>query len=342
MIPKDVVVHPIFLTSSAHMNTQPTSHPFPTGVCQLTQFALISASGPDATPFLHSQLTNDIKSVIPHHACLAGYCSTKGRLLASLLVWKLNEETLFMEVPAELQESFQKRLQIFVLRSKVKLNHVTESNAVLGILGQATAAQLAKWFPELPAAPYELVNNEAGVLLRLADTQKTARYQWIMSKPFFEQIAPTLNDQFAILPSHMWSLSEIHAGIPHISLATQEKFVPQMINYELIGAVNFKKGCYPGQEIVARTHYLGKQKRRMVLAEIDNARVQSGMEVFTLDDPTQPCGMVVNAEPNNSGGSDCLIEIKTAYLTDAVVQLSSGEICHWLPMPYPLPTDLEN
>lgn len=303
------------------------SLPFSTGLCQLSSFALITATGPDAASFLHSQLTNDIKTL--QRACLAGYCSTKGRLLASLLVWK-TEETFFLEVPAELQESFQKRLQIYVLRSKVKLDHVSNSHVILGVLGQETAQKLMKWFPTLPHTPYELVNNEFGTLIRLTDVYQVARYQWILSTSLFEQIAP------ATLSEQNWALSEIHAGIPHISLPTQEKFVPQMINYELIGGVHFKKGCYPGQEIVARTHYLGKQKRRMALAQIDDPQVHSGMEVFTSDDNTQPCGMVVNAQPNNHGGSDCLIEMKIAYLTDTVVQLANGKTCRWLPLPYPL------
>jgi len=318
-------------------NMPHTSSQFSTGLCNLAHCALISASGVDAVRFLHSQFTNDITSLPKDRACLAGYCSNKGRLIASLLVWKSDEETVLLEVPNELQESLQKRLQVFVMRSKVKLDHITESHAILGILGEATAVQLAQWFPTPPAEPYELVNNQAGVLIRLANAQQVARYQWIMSKPLFEQIWPSLNERFPVLPLHAWSLSEIHAGIPHITLATQDKFVPQMVNYELIGGVNFKKGCYPGQEIVARTHYLGKQKRRMVMARIKHPAVQSGMEVFVDDDESQPCGMVVNAQPNDCGGSDCLIEIKTAYLNDAVVKLSSGEICHWLPMPYALP-----
>ncbi|PRC91646.1 YgfZ/GcvT domain-containing protein [Solimicrobium silvestre] len=312
------------------------------GFCKLSQFALITASGVDAANFLQSQLTNDIKSLAANRACLAGYCTPKGRLLASMLIWKTTEsatDTITIEVPAELQEALQKRLQMFVMRAQVKLHHSSPTSAILGILGADAAAQLAEWFPTLPVAPYELVNNESGTLLRLADAQGIARYQWITTKEFAEQAWPALLAISPSLPEHVWGWSEIHAGIPHISLATQEKFVPQMINYELIGGVNFKKGCYPGQEIVARSQYLGKQKRRMVLAQINSATVHSGMEVFASDDLSQPCGMVVNAQPNGADGSDCLIEIKTAYLKDATVQLSSGEVCNWLPMPYPLPDD---
>ena len=199
------------------------------------------------------------------------------------------------------------------------------------------AAQLDPWFPELPHVPYELKKNENGILLRLTDALDTPRYQWIMSIEQTKQIWPELNVK---LPPQIWDWTEIHAGIPHINLATQEKFVPQMINYELIGGVNFKKGCYPGQEIVARTHYLGKQKRRMVLAQIPSITVRSGMEVFTSDDLSQPCGMIVNAQPNDTISSDCLIEIKTTYLTGTTVQLASGEVCHWQVMPYALPADV--
>jgi folate-binding protein YgfZ len=301
-------------------------------IAQLSQFALITASGADAVSFLQSQLTNDIKLLAENHACLAGYCTPKGRLLATMLIWKV-DDTITMEVPKELQENLQKRLQMYVMRAKVKLEHVSNTRAVFGILGASAVEKLAAWFPTAPASPYELVNNDSGTLIRVTDVDGMARYQCIVSNEIAAQMAPLAHTESD------WALSEIHAGIPHITVATQEKFVPQMINYELIGGVNFKKGCYPGQEIVARTHYLGKQKRRTVLARIDSATVQSGMEVFATTDLTQPCGMVVNAALNKNGGSDCLIEIKTAFLTDTTVQLSSGETCHWLAMPYSLPDD---
>ena len=314
----------------------------PAGLCLITDIAVISATGVDASSFLHSQLTNDIKSLSANHACLAGYCTPKGRMLASMLVLKTvvdNEETLLLEVPGELQEALQKRLQMFVMRAKVKLSNLTPTLSLLGILGDECAQRISTWFPILPSAPYQFISNSAGTLLRLADANQVARYQWIADSAVAEQIWPALRADLPALPQHVWARTEILAGIPHISLATQEKFVPQMINYELIGGVNFKKGCYPGQEIVARTHYLGKQKRRMVLAHIASSEVLSGMEVFASSDSSQPCGMVVNAELDQSGGSDCLIEIKTTYLQDEVVRLSSGEICQWLAMPYPLPAD---
>jgi folate-binding protein YgfZ len=226
---------------------------------------------------------------------------------------------------------------MYVMRSKVTLQHASDTQTLFGIFGESALSGLTKWFPLAPATPYQLVSNNHGTLLRLTDVEGLARYQCVVAKD--GEIEQAINLWPHLVPESEWLRSEIHAGIPHVSAATQEKFVPQMINYELIGGVNFKKGCYPGQEIVARTHYLGKQKRRTVLAHIPSATVISGMEVFASTDLEQPCGMVVNAVLNNNGGSDCLIEIKTNFLSDATIQLSTGEVCQWLPMPYPLPDE---
>jgi folate-binding protein YgfZ len=135
-----------------------------------------------------------------------------------------------------------------------------------------------------------------------------------------------------------WRLAEINAGVPRITQPTQERFVPQMINYELIGGVNFRKGCYPGQEVVARSQYLGKLKRRMVLAAIASPDAKDGMEVFSSADPDQPCGMIVNAESNSSGGMDCLVEIKLAALQDGTVHAGSagGPALRFGELPYAL------
>jgi folate-binding protein YgfZ len=136
----------------------------------------------------------------------------------------------------------------------------------------------------------------------------------------------------------VWHLTDIHAGIPQITQPTQEQFVPQMVNYELIGGVNFKKGCYPGQEIVARSQYLGKLKRRMMFASVD-AEAKPAMEIFSSTDPEQPCGMVVNAERNPRGDSDCLVELKTAVLEEGTIHLGSaqGPQLTFSALPYSLP-----
>lgn len=306
-------------------------------ITPLTDLGLISLTGDDAASFLHSQLTNDVEHLPLGEARLAGYCSPKGRLLATFLMWKTSD-TIFLQVPSELQAAIQKRLQMYVLRAKVKLADASNSHVAIGIVGAAASNVLQKYFPSLPAVPYTKTDSDAGVLIRVADTGGKPRYQWITTTEKAEHAWPELAASLPPAGPHAWRISNIEAGVPQIVLATQEQFVPQMVNFELIGGVNFKKGCYPGQEIVARSQYLGKLKRRTMLATVDTADAKAGNEVFSSDDPQQPCGMIVNAERISEIASACLVEIKLAALDAGTVHLNSadGPLLHFKTLPYEL------
>ncbi|RZI42793.1 folate-binding protein [Herbaspirillum sp. HC18] len=307
-------------------------------VAPLTDLGLISASGEDAPRFLHSQLTNDVEHLGEQEARLAGYCSAKGRLLATFLMWK-GPEGITLQLPRQIQPTVQKKLQMFVLRAKVKLNDATVSHVMLGLGGEPAQDALKTWFPQLPGSPLAKIESENGALIRVADAFGLPRYQWIAPVAVAERAWPELIKTLTPVGAPLWHLTDIHAGVPQIMQATQEQFVPQMVNFELIGGVNFKKGCYPGQEIVARSQYLGKLKRRMLLASIDATDAAAGMEIFWSADPDQPCGMVVNAERNLQGGSDCLVEIKFAALDEGTIHLgsASGPALKFAPLPYELP-----
>ena len=284
-------------------------------VAPLSHLGLISLTGEDAASFLHTQLTNDVQGLSDAQARLAGYCSPRGRLLATFLMWKTGDAIL-LQLPRNLHATIQKRLQMFVMRAKAKLADASDSQVVLGLAGNAVAAALAPWFPVLPSAPYDKIDNSHGTLIRLANAENTARYQWITSARIAIAAWPQLTQSLPAVDARRWRLSEILAGIPQITALTQEQCVPQMINFEVIGGVNFKKGCYPGQEIVARSQYLGKLKRRAVLAGVAAINVAEATEVFSSADPAQPCGMIVNAEADGVGHSACLVEIKLAALED--------------------------
>jgi folate-binding protein YgfZ len=308
-------------------------------VATITDQGLISVTGDDAASFLHNQLTNDVEHLGTGEARLAGYCSPKGRLQATFLMWR-NPETVFLQLPRELQAPLQKRLSMFVLRSKAKLADATGEPAnqvVLGFGGANARTALQQHFDTLPATPYSRIDHPLGTLVRVADAFGAPRYQWLMSAETALAVLPALSTSLALGGNDAWHLSGIHAGVPQITRATQEQFVPQMVNFELLGGVNFKKGCYPGQEIVARSQYLGKLKRRTALVGID-AAAQAGDEVFAIADPNQPCGMIVNAAPNGAGGVDALVEMKLAALEQGEVRLgsASGAPLTFLPMPYPL------
>jgi folate-binding protein YgfZ len=167
------------------------------------------------------------------------------------------------------------------------------------------------------------VDSEAGSLIRVADADGQPRYQWIAPRDIAQQAWPQITRALPPAPPSAWRLTEIAAGIPMVLAATQEHFVPQMVNYELVGGVNFRKGCYPGQEVVARSQYLGKLKRRMLPATVAGADAAPGAEVFAAADPEQPCGEIVNAEAVD-GGARCLVELKTAVLEHGALHLGSA------------------
>jgi folate-binding protein YgfZ len=306
-------------------------------VSPVTDLGLIAVAGDDAASFLHGQLTNDIEHLPTNEARLAGYCTPKGRLQASFLVWR-DAGNIYLQLPRALQAPLQKRLTMFVLRAKAKLRDATaepEHAAVLGLGGTGAGEALAALAGTLPDAPYGKIDGEAGTVIRLADAFGAPRWLWLTTIERAAAGLAQLRERLALGGNAAWHLAAIHAGVPQVTQPTQEQFVPQMVNFEVLGGVNFKKGCYPGQEIVARSQYLGKLKRRMALASVANAAVRAGDEVFAADDPGQPAGMIVNAAPNGAGGADVLVEIKLAALSQEVRHgAAGGTPLSFLPLPY--------
>ncbi|MFZ6813325.1 YgfZ/GcvT domain-containing protein [Undibacterium sp. Rencai35W] len=309
-------------------------------VAALTDQALLLATGEDAATFLHNQLTNDVEHLKDDQAKLACYCSPKGRMIASFLYWKTSEG-IALQLHQSIKPAIHKRLQMFILRAKAKLQDISADQIVLGLGGTAAASVLLRWFPELPYEAYAKTETPFGTLIRISDANHIARYQWSTSNAIAQEIWPLLQKELAIVDASAWRLTNIQAGIPQIIDKTQEQFVPQMVNFELIGGVNFKKGCYPGQEIVARSQYLGKLKRRMALARIaydGDQPIMPGTEVFTSEEAAQACGMIVNAEWVSEGECLCLVEIKVADQEAGSIHLASstGATLTFLALPYPV------
>ncbi|MEX3526813.1 MAG: folate-binding protein [Burkholderia sp.] len=307
----------------------------------LPQFGIIDVAGDDAATFLHSQLTNDIEHLDAAGVKLAGYCTAKGRLLASFLAWR-SDAGVRLLVSKDIQAAVQKRLSMFVLRAKAKLSDAAELVAV-GLAGEVREA-LSGLCEALPDGVHTKLDGPAGTLIRLPDADGRARYLWIASRKQFEAGTAVLDGKLAHVSPAVWDWLEIRAAEPRIAQPVVEQFVPQMLNYDVIGAVNFRKGCYPGQEIVARSQYRGTIKRRAALVhvegETDTAR--AGVELFHSEDPGQPCGMIVNAAAAPAGGVDALVEIKLAAQESGTVHLGTpdGPALAFLPLPYGLPTEV--
>jgi folate-binding protein YgfZ len=219
----------------------------------LDRYGLLAVTGADARAFLHAQLTNDIQHLPADRAALAGWCTPKGRLLASMLVFARGEGFL-LQLARDLAAATAKRLSMYVLRSKVKIADESHAWAQYGVWDSALAVSGVAWEGDVVT-----VRVDAGRFLRIGPADK------------FSLAATKLEDA--------WTLEEIRAGRPLISAATQDKFVPQMVNFEALGAVSFQKGCYPGQEIVARAQYRGEVKRRMVRVQVPaGAELKPGQE----------------------------------------------------------------
>jgi tRNA-modifying protein YgfZ len=206
----------------------------------------------------------------------------------------------------------------------------------IGLGGALVEDVLKNYFSTLPQQVLEKMDSEHGSLIHMGSTAGQIRYLWVLNQDSKNAVVESIKTKLNLVGSHLWRYADIKAGIPRIVAETQEQFVPQMVNFELIGGVNFKKGCYPGQEIVARSQYLGKLKRRMAIAHIDDANVAVGAEVFSLNDPSQPCGKIVNVERESAGSSICLVEIKVSELEQGSMRLASPEGAHLVfePLPY--------
>lgn len=304
----------------------------------LTHLGLITATGEDAAQFLHSQLSNDVEHLGRGEARLAAYCTPKGRMLASLMMWRQGEQ-IFLQLAREILPPIQKRLQMFVLRAKAKLADGSNEHIAIGVAGPVAQVLAARLQVMLPEQVWQKVDAGEDALIRVPDAEGRQRYQWITTPTTARAQWPALSAESEIHAPASWRLAEIHAGLPLITQATQEQFVPQMINFEVLGGVNFKKGCYPGQEIVARSQYLGKLKRRMALVEVAGSAL-AGTEVFAESDPQQPAGMLVNVEACAPNQSLALVELKSAVLDEASplhAGAADGALLTPRPLPYPLP-----
>jgi folate-binding protein YgfZ len=232
---------------------------------------------------------------------------------------------------------------MFILRAKAKLVDASGELAVVGLAGDVRRA-LSGVFDALPDGVHVQVDGTAGSLIRAPDALERLRYLWIGPKAQVEALLPSLDDKLKRVSPAVWDWLDIRAGEPRITQPVVEQFVPQMVNFDVLGAVNFRKGCYPGQEVVARSQYRGTIKRRTSLANVEGelASVRPGTELFHSDDPGQPCGMIVNAASAQGDGVDLLVETKLAALESGSVHLGAadGPALRFLALPYGLPTEV--
>jgi len=274
------------------------------GFAPLTEWALIRFQGEDALAFLQGQLSSDLRLVTPECSQYSTYSSAKGRMQANFLIWQY-QGAYYLMLAKELAEAIHKRLSMFIMRAKVKAELVSGEWALIGLIGQAAEARALAHFGDVPSEPHQVVKADDGVLVRLP----SGALLWAQAGSG-EAVADGLLEVAPLIGSLPWRLLDIRAGIPWLGKATSEEFVAQMANMELIGAVSFKKGCYPGQEIVARTQYLGKLKRRLYRVAVTES-VACGAELISPSMGDQAIGMVVNVAQAGERNWEALVVVQS-------------------------------
>ena len=302
-------------------------------VADLSQLGVIAFRGDEAASFLQGQLTNDVRSLHADAAQWNGYCSPKGRLLGNFLLWRQGEDYC-LQLSGDILPSVLKRLSMFILRAKAQGRDASDESVRLVVAGPQAAAAVGAAMGAVPDAAMRTVAGDSGFVVRVG------------ADKFVLSIAPeraaavwqTLRQTATPVGAPVWDWLRLNAGIPMIVAATQEQFVPQMVNLEVIGGVSFQKGCYPGQEIVARSQYLGKLKRRMFLAHVD-AEAAPGDSLYSADIEGQATGTVVNAAPAPAGGFDVLAvaQVESAATQTLHLKASDGAALSLRPLPYTLP-----
>ncbi len=306
-------------------------------ICDLSHHGLISIDGEDAADFLQGQLTNDVREVTNELSQLSAYCTHKGRMLANFKLFK-RDNTYFISLPQGLLESILKRISMFILMAKVSMKDSSNALVKIGVSGPKADEQLGEIITELPTEVYAVTRINGYSIIKCPGL--IPRYEIYGELDDMKTLWGNLDVNAAPAGSHIWEMLSIQAGIPTITLETSEAFVPHMTNMQLINGVNFQKGCYSGQEVVARMQYLGKLKRQMFHVTIETAEdVKAGDKLYCEGSTSgQGTGQIVNAQLNTNGTVSALavIDIKDANTGKLQLHDENGPAITLQTLPYAL------
>jgi folate-binding protein YgfZ len=310
--------------------------------CDLSHFGIIAAYGDDAAEFLQGQFTNDINQVDEAHSQLSALCSPKGRMLCNFRIFR-REQTYYLVLPYELLEAALSRLRMFVLRSKVTLEDASDALMGIGASGNKMVEHLGDSVGKLPDNVDEAIEYPGYTIIRVAGV--VPRYEIYGLLEPMKKLWQALDVHATPVGASTWELLNIQAGIPVITAASIDAYVPQMANMQLINGVSFTKGCYPGQEIVARMHYLGKLKRRMYRIGFEaHEQPTTGTPLVTESSTeSQDIGTLLSAQQNPDGNYEALavIQVKDAENSKLRVGDAKGPEVTILDLPYAFAPEAE-
>ncbi len=307
-------------------------------VCAHTASGLLEVTGDDAVAFLHGQLSSDVQALAPGHAQYWSYNSPKGRMLANGVLWRPAGDPVrvVMLLSSDLAEPIRRRLSMFVLRAKVVISDGKDRYATMGVAGTegAASAREALGVTVAPLAPIAFGGDAKALAL------PDGRILIVCAASNAPLIHAALARHAAIADAETWRWFGIAAGVPTITAPTSDLFVPQAVNWDVLDGISFRKGCYPGQEIVARMQYLGRLKERLHAFRTDAEDIAAGTRLFSATfGGDQSCGTVVNAARDTASGSVLLAGglAPSAAADDVRLGAPDGPALRALALPYPIP-----
>ncbi len=316
-------------------------------ITPITGMTYIQASGIDAKTFLQGQLTNDIALIDTQSSQLSGYCNPKGRLLALFRITQHNDG-YHLHLPAALLEKIVPRLKMFIMRAKVTLEPAAADVIRIGVSGKDAAEKLSTHVSSLPDNINGVTDENGITIIKHPVKQQNleARFELIGSREKIQLLWQLLSQDFSPCGSGAWQLLNINAAQPSVVSETVEMFIPQMLNLHVIDGVSFKKGCYPGQEVVARLHYRGKLKRHMQIAQFTSDQPPlPGMPLYPLEggEEAQSVGNIVQVERLSNHEYRALCVISNEFSTKKVtcLQRDTKAALKLYDLPYDFPAEIE-
>ncbi|PWQ93680.1 YgfZ/GcvT domain-containing protein [Leucothrix arctica] len=286
----------------------------------LADRGLLEVSGADAESFLQNQLTNDITKIDDKTHQLTAWCSPKGRVIANFRAFKRGQ-SIFLIMSRDMVETVMTKLSRYIMMSKVSISDATDSLVHFGYAGENAQSDLELILDKVPTEPNQTMSVGQLTILRLPGN--TPRFEVFGDVAEASALWVKCNVRAAPVSSQAWDYINILAGRPVITAESTEVWIPQMINLTDIDGVDFQKGCYPGQEVVARLHYLGKNKRRMFNVEITTHDVPKANDSIVLEDGTE-VGKILNAVINPDDNVQALVILKIAD-SEKPLFLAQGE-----------------
>lgn len=294
-------------------------------IAPLHHYGLLQIQGPDAATFLQGQTTCDVLGISEGTATYGGYCTPKGRLLSSFLLARSDEQTYLLRMRESIVEPSKQAFGKYIVFSKAEQTILNDQVIAIGLYGEKAANLISQTLGACPDKALGFINHDGHTVIQLDDAGQMFEC-WIAIDQL-SKLWPALSEGLTVVGSDHWEYLTIQAGLGEVTEQTIESFIPQMLNYEFTGHINFQKGCYTGQEVVARLHYKGTAKRRLFRCRYQGEAVAPGTELLK-EGSDQSIGNIVNCIEHAAGHCECLavitvsdIENNTAIVTKNGYQL---------------------